>query len=146
MDTATKTTRSRIMASVKRKNTGPEVMVRSILHRLGLRFRLHVATLPGTPDIVLSRWHTAVFVHGCFWHGHACKYGRLPKTRTDFWAAKQERNRTRDAAKRDELEAMGWRVVEIWTCELRDPTAFQNRIQEIFRPNEQPVDVIATIK
>ncbi|RQQ34928.1 very short patch repair endonuclease [Burkholderia stagnalis] len=133
MDTVSKTARSRIMASVKRKHTAPEVTVRSMLHRLGLRFRVHVSTLPGTPDIVLAKWRTVVFVHGCFWHGHICKYARLPKTRTDFWADKQARNKARDAAKRLELEALGWRVVEIWTCELRDPPALESRLQSIFR-------------
>ncbi|WP_186215087.1 very short patch repair endonuclease [Burkholderia gladioli] len=132
MDTLSRTTRRRIMASVKKKHTAPEVAVRSLLHRLGLRFRVHIAKLPGTPDIVLTKWRTVIFVHGCFWHGHTCKYARLPKTRIDFWANKQARNRARDIAQRVELEALGWRVVEIWTCELRDPASLQKRLQTIF--------------
>jgi DNA mismatch endonuclease (patch repair protein) len=120
------------MAAVKRKDTKPEVLVRSVAHRLGLRFRLHVKTLPGTPDIVFPRWRTVLFVHGCFWHGHSCRFGRVPKTRAEFWSAKQARNRERDAATRTALEALGWRVVEMWTCEIQDIEALDQRLRQLF--------------
>ena len=108
------------MQSVKGKDTAPEMAVRSLLHRLGYRFRLHRRDLPGTPDIVLPGRRAAIFVHGCFWHGHGCSIGRLPKSKLDYWQPKIEANRARDVRKRVELEAAGWRVAEVWQCELKD--------------------------
>jgi len=113
--------RSRMMAAVRGKDTRPEMLVRRRLHAAGLRFRLHRRDLPGRPDLVLTRHRTVVLVHGCFWHGHACRGGRLPRTRTAWWAAKIERNRARDHAVRASLAGLGWRVVEVWECGLRDP-------------------------
>lgn len=112
--------KSREMSRVGGKNTAPEVLVRSVLHAAGLRFRLHDRELPGTPDIVLPRWRTVVLVHGCFWHRHkGCPRASLPKTRRDFWAKKLRGNVRRDRANRTALEAMGWRVIEIWECDVR---------------------------
>lgn len=108
------------MARVKGKNTTPELTVRRALHRLGARFRLHRKDLPGAPDIVLPGRRLAIFIHGCFWHGHDCARGaRVPKANRDYWLAKVGRNRARDADSRAALEALGWRVEVIWECELK---------------------------
>lgn len=114
------TVQKRIMATVKSKDTTPEIGVRSAVHRAGYRFRLHDKHLPGTPDIVFARRRLAVFVHGCFWHGHDCKGGRLPKTNVAFWAEKIERNRVRDARVLAELESLGWASIVLWTCRLEE--------------------------
>ncbi len=112
------------MRAVRSSNTQPEKAVRSIAHALGLRFRLHRRDLPGTPDLVLPKHHVAVFVHGCFWHRHeGCKAASLPKTRTDYWQAKFDRNVARDAKARDDLEALGWKVVVVWECGVKDREA-----------------------
>lgn len=113
-------TRSRMMAGIRGKNTMPEIAVRKALHHDGFRFRLHSSKLPGRPDIVLPRYHAAVFVNGCFWHGHVgCPYFRVPATRTDFWVDKITGNRERDELKRAALEATGWRTVVVWECAVR---------------------------
>lgn len=110
----------RIMRSVASRDTSPEMAVRRTLHRHGLRFRLHDRRLPGTPDIVLPRWKTVVFVHGCFWHRHeSCRYATLPKTRAKFWQEKFARNVERDFVNRRALENLGWRVVEVWECDIK---------------------------
>lgn len=96
------------MASVKGRNTGPELVVRRLLHAAGFRYRLHVASLPGRPDIVLPKWRTAIFVHGCFWHGHRCPKGRLPKSRQDFWGDKIARNRERDRCAQRAIRSRGF--------------------------------------
>ena len=120
--------RSRLMARIRGKNTAPELAVRRALHAAGFRFRLHRRDLPGTPDIVLPRYQIAIFVHGCFWHGHECAKGSLPKSREDYWETKIYANRERDKRKRLELEAAGWRIVTIWECEIRNSTDIMNRI------------------
>jgi DNA mismatch endonuclease (patch repair protein) len=107
------------MARVGTKNTWPEIVVRKALHRRGFRFRLHAKTLPGRPDIVFPKWSVALFVHGCFWHGHDCKLFRLPKTRTEFWREKISRNRERDLKVQSELVQMGWRTFTVWECALK---------------------------
>lgn len=122
MDTLTKRARSARMKLIRGKHTAPERLVRSFVHRLGFRFRLHVANLPGHPDLVFPSRHKVIFVHGCFWHRHNhCHLARLPKSRLSFWLPKLERNKTRDATKRRALTRMGWTSLVIWECELRDP-------------------------
>lgn len=124
--------RSRIMAAVKGKDTKPELAVRRYLHARGLRFSLHRKDLPGRPDIVLRRHRAVVLVHGCFWHGHACKAGSSsPKTRSEWWAAKIAANKARDARNRRDLEALGWRVFEIWECEIKSSDGLPNLADSI---------------
>lgn len=114
------------MAGIRSKDTKPERLVRSALHRAGFRFRLHDAKLPGHPDVVLPRWRAVVFVNGCFWHGHACRFFRLPATRQDFWRNKIDRNRTNDANAVSGLRAQGWRVAIVWECALRSDAAIRD--------------------
>jgi DNA mismatch endonuclease (patch repair protein) len=108
-----------MMSGIRGTNTKPEKHVRSLLHRHGFRFRLHARDLPGRPDIVLPRYRAAIFVHGCFWHGHACHLFRLPSTRPEFWSAKIERNRQNDHSAMAALLARGWRVATVWECALK---------------------------
>lgn len=111
--------RSKMMASIRRRNTKPEMVVRQELHARGLRFRLDVRSLPGSPDIVLPKWRTTIFVHGCFWHRHAgCKYTSTPATRPNFWQAKFEANVRRDRSNEIALIEMGWKVAIVWECGL----------------------------
>lgn len=108
------------MSCIKGKNTKPEEIVRKYLFSLGFRYRKNDKRLPGTPDIVLPKYRTVIFVNGCFWHGHqGCRYFVVPKTNTEFWMNKIDANRARDQKKISELEAMGWRVIVIWECELK---------------------------
>ena len=118
-DVVTPAVRSRMMAGIRAKNTKPELIVRRALHRRGFRFRLHAKQLPGRPDLVLPRFRSAVFVHGCFWHGHDCPLFKWPKTRPDFWQEKIHRNRENDARHLDELIRQGWRVATVWECAMR---------------------------
>ena len=117
-DIFTKQKRSWVMSRIRSKNTAPERIVRSFLHRRGFRFRLHRKDLPGKPDIVLSRHRTVVFVHGCFWHGHDCKAGASPQTRREFWQAKIAGNAARDKVVAARLRKLGWRVLTVWECEV----------------------------
>jgi DNA mismatch endonuclease (patch repair protein) len=113
--------RSRMMGSIRSRDTKPELQVRRYLHASGFRFRLARKDLPGKPDLVLPRWRVAIFVHGCFWHGHSgCRYATLPKTRPEFWASKIAGNSARDVRSVDALLALGWRVAVVWECALRD--------------------------
>lgn len=113
--------RSELMSRVRGKNTLPERKVRSALHRMGYRFRLHDKSLPGSPDIVLKQHGKAIFVNGCFWHGHkGCKRSTMPSTNTDFWTEKIEKNKKRDLAARRALSKEGWRVLTVWECQTRD--------------------------
>lgn len=115
-------TRSQTMARVRGRDTGPELLVRRALHAAGYRFRVNVRDLPGTPDLAFTRRRIAVFVHGCFWHGHDCARGsRLPKTNADYWRAKIARNRARDSATEVALALDGWTALTVWECELRTP-------------------------
>lgn len=128
-------TRSEIMRRVRGRDTAPEIAVRSVLHQLGYRFRIHRRDLPGNPDIVLPRWKTSIFVHGCFWHSHiGCSRARIPKTHTDYWKAKLGRNVRRDAQVRRDLAAMGWRVHVVWECELRYREDLKQSLSSIFTP------------
>lgn len=120
MDVVDRKTRSRMMSGIKGKNTQPELVVRSYLHVHGFRFRLHVADLPGKPDIVLRKYKLCIFVHGCFWHHHeGCRYATTPQTRTKFWMEKFAANKQRDDHVRMLLRNAGWRVFEIWECGLK---------------------------
>ncbi len=120
--TAPSPARSATMRAVKGKNTTPELTVRRTLHALGYRYRLHAVDLPGKPDLVFPARKTAVFVHGCFWHGHDCPRGaRLPKTNVDYWFAKIARNRERDVQNQHALAHAGWTALVIWECALKTP-------------------------
>ncbi len=112
-------TRSRMMSSIRGKDTRPEILVRQALHAQGYRFRLHDKKLPGRPDIVLKKHKTVIFVHGCFWHGHDCKYFKWPKTRPEFWRQKIEGNKARDEMHQQKLKELGWNVKVVWECELK---------------------------
>jgi DNA mismatch endonuclease (patch repair protein) len=118
------------MAQVKSENTSPELAIRKLLHRLGYRFRLHRKDLPGKPDIVLPKYRTVIFVHGCFWHGHpGCKRAARPASNTDFWNKKLDRNIERDRKAREELEKTGWRVMTIWECEIKNAGKVEEKLQ-----------------
>ena len=109
------------MSRIRSKNTKPEVVVRKFLHAQGFRFRLHVKNLPGSPDIVLPKYRTVIFIHGCFWHGHeGCKKATLPKTRTEWWANKISRNIEHDQHSASALRELGWRVLVVWQCQIKD--------------------------
>ncbi|AAU27319.1 TPA: DNA mismatch endonuclease Vsr [Legionella pneumophila subsp. pneumophila] len=123
LDMISKKQRSHIMSSIKGKNTKPEIIVRSFLHRQGLRFRLHSKNLPGQPDLVFRKYNAVVFVNGCFWHGHnepLCKNSHIPKTNFEYWWNKIERNKSRDKQNIEILKQLGWRVFMIWECELKN--------------------------
>lgn len=120
MDRVSRGIRSKIMASVHSRNTKPERSVRRLLHSNGFRFRLHRKDLPGRPDLFLKKYGTVIFVHGCFWHGHAnCRYGRLPKSNTEFWAKKIENNIARDKKSVRDLKRKGYRVFVVWECHIK---------------------------
>lgn len=118
-DPLTPAQRSRTMSRIRSRDTVPEMIVRRALHARGLRFRLHDRRLPGTPDLVLAGHRAVVFVHGCFWHGHDCRYGVAPAANAAFWAEKIARNRARDEGAERRLLDLGWRVLTIWECALR---------------------------
>lgn len=134
VDVHTPEQRSRNMAAIKGKNTKPEVFVRALLHSLGYRFRLHRKELPGKPDIVLPKHKAAIFVHGCFWHCHNCRFGRVqPATRAEFWTAKRQSNVDRDHRNKAALRALGWRVMVIWECQIRQPKKVEARVRSFLR-------------
>ena len=137
MDTVSPKTRSRMMAAVRGRDTKPEIRVRSLIHGMGFRFRLHRRDLPGSPDIVLPRLRICVFVHGCFWHRHpGCRATTTPKTRAEFWNEKFETNVSRDARNEAKLRDMGWEPVVVWECETRDLPPLQERLEAVFRQAE----------
>lgn len=119
-DRMSKEQRHKCMSRIKSKNTKPEMLVRRYLHAHGYRYRINVKRLPGTPDIVLRKYKTVIFINGCFWHGHeGCKYFVMPKSNTAFWEKKIERNKERDVEKRIKLRMLGWHTIIIWECELK---------------------------
>ncbi|NNH61659.1 DNA mismatch endonuclease Vsr [Rhizobium laguerreae] len=135
-DTLLPSDRSKLMSRVRNKDTGPELAVRRALHAAGFRFRLHRKDLQGRPDIVLPRHRVAIFVHGCFWHGHDCRRGKLPQGNADFWAVKIGRNKARDAAAEEALTQAGWSVETIWQCELK--SALKSLIERLNALRNQP--------
>lgn len=118
-DIVTRRKRSEMMSGIRATDTKPEMLVRKALHAKGFRYRLHDRVLPGKPDIVLPKYHAVIFVHGCFWHGHACHLFKFPKSRTEFWQEKIEGNRCRDRKNRKLLLDTGWRVAEVWECAVK---------------------------
>ena len=130
-DTVDRKTRSRMMASVRRVDTRPEMVVRHALHRLGFRYRISDRGLPGSPDLKLTRYRAVVFVNGCFWHRHeGCRYATMPASNWDWWAAKFNRNVSRDAEKTRQLLDAGWRVLVVWECALRNDGSARDRAIE----------------
>jgi len=140
--------RSAVMRRVRGRDTTPELTVRKALTKLGARYRLHRKDLPGSPDIVLPGRRLALFVHGCFWHGHDCARGaRVPKQNRDYWVGKVGRNRARDERAREALAGLGWRVATVWECELKDKAGLEGRLRHILnapsshgRPKADPGD------
>lgn len=132
-DVMTPEQRSRNMAAIKWKDTKPEMIVRKYLFSRGLRFRVQVRKLPGNPDIVLPKYKTVIFVNGCFWHGHeGCKYFRLPKSNVEFWKEKIERNIERDRESMQALFDLGWKVIRVWECELRNKANREETLNKIY--------------
>ncbi len=139
-------TRSRMMAGIKGRNTKPEILIRKLLHKKGFRFRLHVKDLPGKPDIVLPKYKAVIFVNGCFWHGHkGCRLFKLPATRTEFWQEKICRNQANDARAIDFLLASYWRVCIVWECSIRgakkDPEKVVSAIADWLSSDEQFLEI-----
>lgn len=131
-DSLTPKRRSWNMSRIKSSNTKPEIAVRRALHALGFRFRLHVKNLPGKPDIVLSKFKTIVFVHGCFWHRHqGCKFAYTPKSRPEFWLKKFELNVARDKRNVAKLKALGWNIYIFWQCEIASESKFNEKLRKI---------------
>lgn len=132
-DVHSKETRSYNMSCIKGKDTKPEILVRKFLHAQGFRYRLHVKDLPGKPDIVLPKYKTVIFVHGCFWHGHVgCKYYVVPKTRTDWWLNKINTNIANDVKAIDALQKDGWKIITLWECELK-PANIQTTLNALLQ-------------
>lgn len=136
MDNVSKEKRSQIMSKIRGKNTTPEIKVRSLLHRLGFRFRIHKKNLPGKPDIVLAKYKAVIFVNGCFWHGHqGCKISKIPKSNTDFWTNKIQRNIEHDELNIAKLLDAKWRVLVIWECEINREHELTQKILSFLKPS-----------
>ncbi|MFZ1102730.1 MAG: very short patch repair endonuclease [Hyphomicrobiaceae bacterium] len=133
-DTAAALTLTERMRRIRKKDSKPELIVRRLVHGMGFRYRLHGAKLPGTPDIVLPRHRKAILVHGCFWHRHDCPDGtKLPRSKPEYWGPKLERNRQRDAANLEKLRTLGWAVLVVWECEVRDEQELVSRLTQFLR-------------
>lgn len=133
MDTRSEKKRSEIMAAVHSKDTGPEMVVRRYLWSKGMRFRVHAANIPGRPDIAVRRHKLAIFVHGCFWHGHqGCPRGRLPKSRLEYWGPKIDANKKRDAAIEEQLKREGWHQLVVWECQIRTQQAAATALPQLW--------------
>ena len=131
MDVLTPEQRHRNMANIKGRDTKPEKVVRSAIHRLGFRYRLHARELPGKPDIVFRKARKVIFVHGCFWHTHDCRFGRVePQTNSEFWRDKRAGTQRGDKANLERLEAEGWKVLTIWECQTRDADSLNATLNE----------------
>lgn len=137
MDVFTPDKRSLIMSKIKGKDTKPEKIVRSILHRMGYRFRLHRKDLPGNPDIVLSKHKKVIFVHGCFWHGHKdCPRAKRPSTNKKFWNEKLTKNIDRDKKNQEKLQQAGWTPLVIWQCQIKEDQGIKEKLSEFFSSEE----------
>lgn len=123
VDVVDELTRSRMMSGIRANDTKPELMIRKALHARGFRYRLHAPDMPGKPDLVFPRYRSVIFIHGCFWHGHSCRYFKWPKTRPEFWVEKIGKNIDRDARQLHSIQASGWRTMVIWECATRSRTA-----------------------
>jgi DNA mismatch endonuclease (patch repair protein) len=135
VDILTKKERSKRMSLIRSKNTSPELAVRSLLHSLGYRFRIHRKDLPGQPDITFPTRKKVIFVHGCFWHGHEnCKISNIPKSRTDFWIEKFSKNQERDARNIARLREAGWDVMVVWECEAKSPAELKEGLETFLGP------------
>lgn len=130
-DIFSKKKRSEIMSKIANKETKPEILVRKTLFKKGFRYRKNVKELPGTPDIVLSKYKTVVFINGCFWHGHSCKKAALPTTRIEFWTEKIGKNKNRDLRNIVDLENEGWNVIIVWQCEISNKNLLNLKIEEL---------------
>ncbi|MGI9056416.1 MAG: very short patch repair endonuclease [Pyrinomonadaceae bacterium] len=131
-DIVSRSKRKEMMSRVKQRHTKPEIIVRKLLHRLGYRFRLHNKKLPGTPDIVLPKYETVIFVHGCFWHQHEnCRKARRPTSNVEFWNEKLDKNIERDKQKESELKKAGWKILTIWDCEIKVEITLIKRINRV---------------
>lgn len=135
-DNRTSESRSALMARIGSKNTAPEMVVRKLVFSMGYRFRLHRPELPGKPDLVLVGRRKAIFVHGCFWHAHGCRIGRLPKSRLDFWRPKLKRNSDRDRDNEHALQSQGWDVLTVWQCEIKDVDALREKLKAFLEGNQ----------
>ena len=133
-DVHSKEIRSFNMSRIRSTNTKPEMRIRKFLFFSGFRYRLHVKTLPGKPDVVLPKYKAVIFVHGCFWHGHeGCRYFVIPKTRSEWWLEKINRNKTNDLRAENALRDMGWKVIHIWECEIKTQKLFLHRAEELLK-------------
>lgn len=132
------------MARIHSKDTSPELIVRSLLHTNGYRFRLHRRDLPGSPDIVFPSRRRVIFVHGCFWHAHRCHLGRPPKSHLEFWLPKLERNRQKDERNRRQLRALGWSVLTVWQCQIKNGARLKPRLfSYLGSATKNPIDKLA---
>lgn len=125
MDNLTKSARSKRMSLIRGQNTKPELLVRQLLYKVGYRYRINAKNFPGKPDLLLPKYRTAIFIHGCFWHGHECHIGHIPKSNIKFWQDKITSNKNRDTRRITELNSEGWRVLTIWECSLLGKTKFE---------------------
>lgn len=138
-DVMTPEQRHRCMAAIRGRDTRPEMIVRRFLHARGLRYRLSDRRLPGTPDIVLKKYHTVIFINGCFWHGHeGCSQFKLPKSNSDFWRHKINMNIARDYRANVELRLLGWRVIRVWECEIRKKSLQGERLEALYQSIVNP--------
>jgi DNA mismatch endonuclease, patch repair protein len=133
VDHLSKAGRSKVMSSIRSRNTRPELEVRKYLHARGYRFRIHADHLPGKPDVVLPKYRLAIWIHGCFWHAHRCKVGEAPSSNTDYWGPKLARNVSRDLSNKRKLNKIGWRNFVIWECQILCPKKFSRRVRTLER-------------